>query len=196
MNQQARISINTAIVMVVFAVCVDMGQIFIEWTLDWILVGLALNWLIDLAMEFGYWLWFRSLGVKFKGMKAVIFIGLGFFKLFPGLDEFPLWTLDVVAVIFMTGLEDKLGMSTKQIMGDERTRKILKRGIMGKFRQTVTKNPMLNYRANQKFDESSDNSEQGERARKLAEQRSLKERRQNVPKNIPNEHNPKEKLAI
>ncbi len=125
-----RISTNTAIVMVVFAVSVDLSQIFIEWTLSWILIGFAINWLIDIGMQFGYWMWFRAKGVNFRGTIALIFFGLGFLELFPGLTEFPLWMIDVLAVILLTNMEDRLGMSGKQLVEDKRTGRILKRGIM------------------------------------------------------------------
>lgn len=129
--------------MATFAVCIDITQILVEWTLDWILIGVAINWLIDIGMQFGYWMWFRSKGVNFKGTVALVFFGIGFLELFPIADEFPLWTIDVLVVVLMTAAEDKLGLTGKQIVENPRTRRLLKRGIMRAVNRNVGGNPLL-----------------------------------------------------
>jgi hypothetical protein len=49
-------------------------------------------------------------GVSFTKTRAFVFFGLAILKLFPVIDAFPLWTLDVVAVCVMTMAEDKIGV--------------------------------------------------------------------------------------
>ena len=103
-EKQSRISANFAIIMVVFALCIDLAQVF----LDFILIGLILNPVIDIGVLFGFWMIFRMRGVSFTGTRAFVFFGLGLLNFFPGASEFALWTADVIAVIVMVAAEDRI----------------------------------------------------------------------------------------
>ena len=88
----------------VFAVCIDLTQVFF----DVILIGVILNRLIDVFVLAGFWMAFKSQGVSFTKTRAFVFFGFALLEMFPGVDAFPLWTADVIAVMAMTTAEDKI----------------------------------------------------------------------------------------
>jgi hypothetical protein len=122
-----RISGNVTILLVLFALFVDLIQI----GLDAVVLGAILNRIIDIGVLIILWAVFRAYKVDFKKTRALIFFGLAALEFFPVVDALPLWIIDVVAVIITVRIEDRLGMSTEQILNDPRKRKILQKGIGG-----------------------------------------------------------------
>jgi len=104
---EKRISGNTAIILILFAICVDLGQAILEW----ITLGISDVWdilIVDPMMLGLLWFVFWRLGVNFTKTRALVFVGIGLLEFIPVIKEFPLWTIDVLAVIAMTTAEDKL----------------------------------------------------------------------------------------
>lgn len=126
MQGQKRLTGNTPILMVFLAVVIDLAQII----LDFILIGLVVNRLIDILVLILYFVWFRANKVSFTKMRALIFFGLGFVEFLPALDAFPLWTIDIIAVIITVKMEDRLGINAETIISDPRLGRILKKGII------------------------------------------------------------------
>lgn len=143
-NGAQRISINTVVILTIFALVIDLAQIL----LDAVVIGVVVNRIIDVFVTFGFWLVFRFMGVSFTKTRALIFFGLAFLEMFPGLDAFPLWTIDVVAVCVATMAEDKLGQTTEKLVSNPATRAMLKRGIMKGVNRVAANNPRLQERLN------------------------------------------------
>lgn len=121
--------------MIGLAVIFDLTQAFLEW----IIIGLFINPILDFFILAIFWKWFSSQGVSFRGTRAIVFFGLAFLELFPVLGgQFPLWTLDVIAVIAMVKLEDKTGMSGKDLVNNPRGQALLRRGV-GKGINAISK---------------------------------------------------------
>ncbi|MES2224005.1 MAG: hypothetical protein V4469_03700 [Patescibacteria group bacterium] len=127
MQNQKRLSGNTPILMVFLAFTIDLVQI----GLDAIVIGVVVNRLIDIAVGWLFYRWFKSNGVDFKKTRALIFFGLAFLEMLPGVDAFPLWIIDIIAVIVSVKIEDELGINTEAVLNNPRAQKLLKRGIIG-----------------------------------------------------------------
>lgn len=110
-NRQERISNATAVFMVATALLFDGTQAFLEW----ILIGFAVNWLINILAWLTFFVWFKFKGVSFMNLKrSVIFNGGFFLELIPLVAELPLWTATIIIMIIMVKLEDRIG---KKLMG-------------------------------------------------------------------------------
>lgn len=139
MQNQKRLSKNTAIHMVFLATVVDITQIL----LDSIIIGVIVNRLIDIIFFLFLYVWFKRKGVSFTKLRAMIFFGLGFVEFFPVVDAFPLWIIDVVAVIITVNMEDRLGINAESIISNPRLNKILKKGIMRGVNVVANRNTLL-----------------------------------------------------
>ncbi|MFA6464045.1 MAG: hypothetical protein WCV55_03505 [Candidatus Paceibacterota bacterium] len=110
-KKEPRLSNGTIGLMVGFAVGADiLGG----------LIGLIpfVGWVINVGIDFFVfgmlWLWFTRHRVSFTGTRAFVFAGFALLEFIPGIQEFPLWILDVVAVCIMVRLEDKLHLTSVQ----------------------------------------------------------------------------------
>ena len=188
MEGKQRISINFTIVIGIFALTTDLLQIL----LDAVVIGVVVNRVIDLLMTIIFWILFKMKGVSFTKTRAFVFFGLAFLEMFPGVDAFPLWTLDVVAVCFMVMAEDKLGQTGKQIMSNPATRAMLKKGIIKGVNRVAATSPKLQEKLSQasggKWDFGTENSKLGSgkpdanptRDAKIAAQREQKQNNANT----------------
>lgn len=96
------VSKTTATLMIVVALLVDA----IQALLDILVIGFVLNWLIDAAAGFGFYLWFKLHGVHFNSSKRIAsFWGGLIIELIPIVNMLPGWTLAVVLVISTTKIE-------------------------------------------------------------------------------------------
>ncbi len=132
-----RITSNVMILMVLFALFIDMGEII----LGAVAIGEILNSIIDVAVTGIYMFWFWSYKVNFKKTRALIFFGIAALEFIPVVNVLPLWIIDVVAVIITVRMEDRLGMSTEQILSDTGKRKILQKGITKAVSTVANLNP-------------------------------------------------------
>ncbi|MES2060076.1 MAG: hypothetical protein V4438_03535 [Patescibacteria group bacterium] len=161
MNGKQRIGSAAAIVFVTFALAVDLLQIL----LDVVVIGAVVNRIIDIVVLILFWIAFKLKGVNFTKTRALIFFGLALIELIPGVDVFPLWTIDIIAVIFLVMAEDKLGQTGEALIKNPATRQILKRGIMRGVNKTIDSQPKLRGAI--------------ERANKISVQKKSKQNRQN-----------------
>lgn len=105
-DQRERIGNITAVFMVVTALLFDGVQAFLEW----ILIGFAVNWLVNILAWLTFFVWFKFKGVSFMNLKrAAIFNGGFFLELIPLVAELPLWTATIITMAIMVKLEDKIG---------------------------------------------------------------------------------------
>ena len=112
-SRQERISNITAVFMVVMALLFDGVQAFLEW----ILIGFAVNWLINILAWLTFFIWFKFRDVSFMNLKrAAIFNGGFFLELIPLMAQLPLWTATIVTMIIMVKLEDKTGVKLASIV--------------------------------------------------------------------------------
>ena len=110
-----RLSDSEIILIITITTVVDLFQMVIAWLLDWFLIGIVINWCIDFFMGAFLYFWFNSHNISFKGTKKFIVIGLGLLKIVPFIgDGFPLWILDVIFVVIMTRIEDKVGITNPE----------------------------------------------------------------------------------
>lgn len=125
------------IYLVLSALFIDIIQI----PLDLFIIGGVINRFIDIGMTIIYFRWFKAYGVDFKKTRALIFFGLAALEFIPVVDALPLWIIDVVAVIITVRMEDRLGMSTEDILNDPRKRRILQKGITKAVSVVANVNP-------------------------------------------------------
>lgn len=123
--------------MVLFALFIDT----IELILGVVAIGEFVNSLIDIAVTGIYLFWFWAYKVDFKKTRALIFFGIAALEFIPVVNVLPLWIIDVVAVIITVRMEDRLGMSTEQILNDPGKRKILQKGITKAVSVAANLNP-------------------------------------------------------
>ena len=103
-NQQ-RINSVTAIFMIVVALLYDAVQAF----LDFILIGLAVNWILDIWAWLTFFIWFKLKGVSFANPKRAISLNGGFIlELIPAVNALPIWTAAVIILVITVKTEDKL----------------------------------------------------------------------------------------
>ena len=87
-----RIGLGTGILMIVFAVLVDL----VQFVLTLFLVGLILNTLITIVWTFIFGLWFAACGVSILKPKRILgFLVTILGELTPGLDILPFWTFNI-----------------------------------------------------------------------------------------------------
>jgi len=103
-KKEPRISGATGFFMLFAAGSMDGLQILLEW----LVIGLFINWFIDICVWGLFFLWFKSKGVNFNLKKRLIFNGLAFLEIIPVVGELPLWILDISAMIVIVKTEDKM----------------------------------------------------------------------------------------
>ena len=103
-EKKPRISGATSFFMILSAGFMDGLQILLEW----LVIGLFINWFIDICVWFLFLLWFKSKGVNLMNFKkGLIFNGLAFLEIIPVVGELPLWILDISVIVAMVKTEDK-----------------------------------------------------------------------------------------
>jgi len=109
-----RITFATAFLMIGTALFFDG----IEMITTWKIIGVILSYFSFIFANLTFWTWFMMIGVPvgFSSPKKLV-VGMltNILELIPGLDAIPLigmgWTLGIIALIALTRLEDKTGMS-------------------------------------------------------------------------------------
>jgi hypothetical protein len=144
--QEKRISGNTAILMVLVAFAIDLLQIALDLLAG---IGIIANRLVDILALGFFWLWFRSKKVSFTKTRAIIFFGLAIAEMLPGVDAFPLWIIDVLAVIITVSMEDRLGINAETIVNDPRLGKVLKKGIVKSVNAVANQSGTIKNRLNE-----------------------------------------------
>ena len=157
----SRLSTGEILLILAFTGSIDALQILISWILDWIVIGLLINWCIDFLMGWFLFFWFNSHNISFKGTKKIIVWGAALFKFVPFIgDGFPLWILDIIFVIIIVKIEDKVGLKNPEqiaragnrtltlmaknkrmgaIMDSTKQGKEIRQQILANQRQTLTK---------------------------------------------------------
>lgn len=104
-QKRTRISSATGFFMLLAAGFMDGLQILLEWAI----IGLFINWFIDICVWGLFFLWFKSKGVNLMNFKkGLVFNGLAFLEIIPVVGELPLWILDISIMIAMVKIEDKV----------------------------------------------------------------------------------------
>lgn len=104
-QKRTRISNATGFFMMMAAGFMDGLQILLEWAI----IGLFINWFIDICVWGLFFLWFKSKGVNLMNFKkGLVFNGLAFLEIIPVVGELPLWILDISIMIAMVKIEDKV----------------------------------------------------------------------------------------
>ena len=104
-KKEHRISGATVFFMLLVAGSMDGLQILLEWAV----IGLFINWFIDICVWGLFFLWFKSKGVNLMNLKkGLIFNGLAFLEIIPVVGELPLWILDIFMMIAIVKTEDKM----------------------------------------------------------------------------------------
>jgi len=102
---EQRINNVTAIFMIVVALLYDAAQAF----LDFILIGLAVNWILDIWAWLTFFIWFKLKGVSFANPKRAVSLNGGFIlELIPAVNVLPIWTAAVIILVITVKTEDKL----------------------------------------------------------------------------------------
>ncbi|MDD5068154.1 MAG: hypothetical protein PHS53_01590 [Candidatus Pacebacteria bacterium] len=110
-----RITPGAAALLIFFALIIDLVQFLVNFLDEILFIGVILNWLIDIAVIFGFWLWFRFKRVKFVKISAegkssatglIAFIITVIIKLIPVLNALPAWTANVMINIGVSWVED------------------------------------------------------------------------------------------
>ena len=90
--QAARMSAITAMFLILVALGIDGIQAF----LNFIIIGVVVNWIIGIFAWLLFFVWLHSLGITMseaKGMRTLLFLGLAFgFEVLPILKTLPRWT--------------------------------------------------------------------------------------------------------
>jgi hypothetical protein len=90
------------------AACFDIGQAILSvvtFELSDIVDILVIDPLITVLFWFIFYFFLK---VNFTRTRALVFFGLAFLEFIPVVDEFPLWVIDVIAVIMMVAAEDRI----------------------------------------------------------------------------------------
>ncbi len=107
-KKEPRLSNSTIGLMIAFTLAFDILEALLG------LIPIA-GWIANIGIDFFVfamlYLWYMLHGVNFTRTRAMVFMGLGLLKFIPLIQEFPLWTLDVIAVGMMVRIEDKSGIS-------------------------------------------------------------------------------------
>ncbi len=106
-NQQAqapaphksRINMVNAIFLILVALIIDGVQIF----LDFIIIGLVVNYIIDIYAWLIFFVWLKLLGISMfnaKGTRTMIFLGVALgIELIPFINALPGWTVFAVLTV-------------------------------------------------------------------------------------------------
>jgi hypothetical protein len=74
---------------------IDIMQVIIEWLLGWIVIGVFINWIIDLMTGMGLALYLQLRGQSITNPKRLAgIVGTFVAELIPVVDELPLWGMD------------------------------------------------------------------------------------------------------
>ncbi|OGF58359.1 hypothetical protein A3B05_00535 [Candidatus Giovannonibacteria bacterium RIFCSPLOWO2_01_FULL_43_160] len=98
-----RMSAITATLLILMALGIDGLQVF----LNFIVIGVVLNWIIDIFTWLLFFVWLKSLGIsgsikKDKDLKRLIFLASAFgFELLPILNSFPGWTAFALGTVII-----------------------------------------------------------------------------------------------
>lgn len=104
-QSQQRVDSITAILMIIVALLYDAVQAF----LDFILIGLVVNWILDVWAWLTFFIWFKLKGVSFTNPKRAISLNGGFIaELIPAVNALPIWTAAVIIMVITVKTEDKL----------------------------------------------------------------------------------------
>lgn len=117
-KKKERIKAWVGVVLVLFALGVDISELVITW-LGLVVVGGVLSTIVSLIAGFVFWICFMLLGIpsfsnpKQLAVKAGTFIG----ELIPFLDAIPflsfLWTIGTIVIVLMVRAEDRGGFLGK-----------------------------------------------------------------------------------
>ncbi len=89
------ISISEWYLVIAILGLIDLIQIGVEWFLDWLGVGVLINWGIDIVVGMSLPLYLKMRGVSFSDPKRLFgFITAFVGEFIPIVDELPLWCLD------------------------------------------------------------------------------------------------------
>jgi len=109
-EKKDRIKIWVGAAMVVFAFCVDL----VEMLLEWLGIGiLGLSTIISVCASLVFWIWFKMCSVEFVGSpkKFNTSLSTSSLEMIPGLDSLFgfVWTAGIIALVVMVRAEDKGG---------------------------------------------------------------------------------------
>lgn len=103
-----RISWAWTIILVTIAVALDIWQAILEWVTFGI-SDLFDIFVFDPLILAGFWfIFYFFLKVNFTRTRALVFFGIGLLEFIPIIKDFPLWTIDIIAVIMMVAAEDRI----------------------------------------------------------------------------------------
>jgi hypothetical protein len=99
---ESKLSSITVIMMLSVAVCLDI----LELLLDFIVIGVVINPILDILAFLGFYIWLKIKGIDLIGTKsgakkAIAFFGTEMVDLIFAGGDLPLWTLDIGLVIFI-----------------------------------------------------------------------------------------------
>ena len=95
----SRIGVLNATLLILVALGIDGVQAF----LNLIVIGVVLNWLIDIFAWLMFFVWLHLLGISMseaKGMRTLIFLGAAFgFEFLPLINTLPGWTAFAIGAV-------------------------------------------------------------------------------------------------
>mgnify|MGYP001612238810 FL=1 len=119
-EKKERIKLWMGAALIIFALCVDLAELFITWV-GVVAIGGIISTLVSAIAGFLFWLWFLLLGApalsnpKHFAVRAITFVG----ELIPFFDAIPLasflWTAGTIITVIMIRSEDKGGMMGKVV---------------------------------------------------------------------------------
>lgn len=107
MDNRKRTGNITVALMIITTLSIDFFKMLIEW-LD--IGAFGLSFLISVSASFGFWVWFKILGVSFVAnpRKLLTFGTTSLLEVLPFLDRLGgfIWTMGIAATTIQTQLED------------------------------------------------------------------------------------------
>lgn len=103
---ESKISKGTAMFMVSVCVALDITQAL----LDFVAIGVVLNHLLDIVIGLGFYVWFKIHGVDMASKKKGTALIGGFLLETFSVGALPLWTLDIILIIYLTRSEERKGV--------------------------------------------------------------------------------------
>lgn len=98
-EKKSKISNTEWILVIALLFTIDLIQIGLEW----ILIGVFVNWIIDLFVGMSFGLYLQLRGESMANPKRLGGFALTFLlELIPGIDELPLWGLDGIFNMFLS----------------------------------------------------------------------------------------------
>ncbi len=195
-KKEPRLTNGTIGLMVGFALAADILEALIGLIP---VVGWGVNIAIDLLVGGALILWFAFHRVNFRGTRLFVFSALALLKFIPGIEELPLWIMDVVAVSIMVRMEDKVGISAARgvagaqkiarglnaVVKNQRIAKLInnQRGIGGFLQKPQEKPQQTREQIIEKQKQLNE-----EKKERIAEPK--KEKKSNTPADLPKKENP------